>query len=563
MGNTTVFHVETPWTRIIPDDLWNAVRKRPINTANMNRMSRRYLLSGKIACEQCDRSMGIGKRSGRFKAFCKHEDTRFDCRDLPLNPLMIEALAVSGLLESVGSQDDEDAFSGSLRRAVDERNADYDRQRTNLLATIAEIDTELDCMLNDLSQLSSEAARTRFNKRFDDRNAELESCRARYQEIQHLHFDMKELDNLSVGLASDWIRANEFIQPREGYEETYEMMDAVIHMVRVKERPGLRHDVTVTYRWSLPGHDEPIEITRTFEDQLIADDKVRKREEIKHLTNGIRDGKFDICRAEMDAIERTCAEFMFKFKNYASLAAGTFLASLRNPGIQLVTVAHCFGCDKEHQLDALRAYSRHDEWKGFVELLLGEDTDVPDKATTVKIRRSATPTMRDKLVMVDSPILRLALVNPAMGDRVLSDDEWTMLMASVGNERGTAFRGWAKTSDRKALNTYLHIIRNNLRRSEIPAGMLTHSRVNRLLRHLDDEGAVMDVLEVLLRMQGEKDMPDPNALHKLSSPVESWSNGPRKSHKIIPGIVRKGRKPLLAKRQAARAEHSPNGSKPA
>jgi hypothetical protein len=562
MGYTTVFHVETPWTRIISDELWNAVQKRPIDTTNMNREAKRYLLSAKVVCEQCNRTMAIRRRTGRFKCVCKHEDMRFDCRDLPLNPIVIESLVVSGLLECIGSPEDEEGFAGSLRRAIAERNLDYERQRTQLLESIGDIDKELDRMLQDLTQLSSEAARERFNRRFDERNDELESCRARYHEIQHLTADTEELDKLSIALTSDWIRQNELIQPSRGFEEIFEMMCKVIHTVRVYERPGLRHDVAVTYLWSLPGQDEPIELTRLFEDQLIADDESRKQEELRDLKKRIQTGEFEISKADIGAIERDCAEFMRKFKRFPAVAASLFLAAIRNPDMLMVTVAHCFGCNKVHQLDDLRGYSRHAEWTRFVAILCDPCTSTDDEKVVVKVRKGTTPSMRAKLTMVDSPILRLGIVDPANGDRDVTNEEWVALMAEVGNERGTAFRGWTKTSDRKGLNTYFHIIRNDLRCNEIPAGMLTHSRVNRLLRHLDDEGIGMDLLRVLLRIQGETDMPSPNAAFKLSSPVKKWGKGPRQSQPIIPGIIKKGRKPLLAKRRAARAAHSANDVSP-
>ena len=554
MANTTVFVVETPWTRIISDEVWEAVQKREIKVVN-KRLPTRYLLTGKILCPQCSRPFATGHVRGRLKCYCKHEDHRFDCRDLPVNMQTLEGLALQGLTEWIVTPQNEKYFQYSLQEAIESRADDVVAQRSRIDAEISTLDQELEAMLDTAGNLDSAAARERFNRRYDEKNEALEKLRIKSQELQLVATNIEDIEQLSLALTSDWIKENEPLRPVADYEEVYDLLNAAIHKVELIERPDVRHDVTVTYRWSIEGQVEPIEIKRTFENQVIADDKIRKREQIRALQAQIKDGEFLIANQRLEDIERQCPAFFGKFKRHSRRVASVFLASLRNPEIPLGTVAHCFEYGLSHHLDDLRGYIRGKEWNAMASLLVGNED-----AHQVNVRTTNLPTMRDKLAKVQSPVLRLAIVDPANGDRDLTDQEWSALMDVIGNEKRSAFRGWLKTSDRKGLNTYFHIIRNNLRAAQIPDGMLTHSRVNRLLRHLDDQGIGMAMVSILLNIQGESDLPDFDTPLELSSPIKNWITAPKIRHEIVPGVIRKGRKRLLEERLAVRAAKNEESS---
>jgi DNA invertase Pin-like site-specific DNA recombinase len=526
--------------RVVSHEDWLACQSSGRVVAKGERLGP-YLLTGKIRCRHCGNNLETKRYRGRTFLRCTHRSTEVACPEIRFDLPTIERIALHALGNAV-DRDADTAFSAHLRTLVAhdvEQMRSDDIQRREQIRRLEE-------------RLHAAAARVVEDGEFyefyrstlEQQAQDLKSLRKQMAAAPDIDVVVESLEEKTVLLAEALSAVADAVPFRPYDADGRELLNTLregIERVELIEALAGRFAVVVHLSgapWNLTSSALPPQI---FENKIVTDSLGRSDQAKEQILAASRTGKFlpsteDLAR--LGELPQGRNRFPTGFAKVVEIVAMAVVIGVTAE--RVMSLLEVSGNRKDH----IKSYWRSIEGKELRQLL-ADRWSVELDETKCRLRRSSIPTLRERLAKDGNLALLYPLADPASSESVIPDTDFHSLVEQgIAMPKGQLKGSW-KTSDRRYLDGFFWLLRNNARGMELPKTCGSRTRLGILIRDLTAAGTWDKIVKSLLRSRGIAFDESITVLSPVDKDMIRRSRPRTKERKpatFHPDVVRGGRK---------------------
>lgn len=539
--------LRTEHTRIVDHEDWLACQ--PTSRSTFGTTTReKFLLTSKVKCRYCGNNLVSRSHNDRYFLNCTHRSRTVACPELRFDMREIERLVIHAIGNAVAGEA-ESAFSAQLESLV---QAEVEQARVNqarLRQEIAAVDDRLrqaaDRIIDDGDFYEI------YRDSLDEMARGLKSLKRQLAAEPNVSAMQESAAATSASLRGALETIGDVVPFRPFEADGRELFNCIreaIDHVELTETLDGRFDVAIHLSGAPWGVSSSMLPPQTFANRIVTDASVRRARVKRLIETAHASGHYLLDEERLTALGNL------------ELCRTRFPTSYPTV-VEAITLAVVVGATPERTMSLLQfSRNRKELVKGYWRTLEGTELrqriaamhGVELDESACRLRRSAIPTLRERLAIESHLLLRYPLADPSSTETEVPDRDFDVLIDLGLATPSGALRGSWKRSDRKYLDGLLWVVRNNARMKEIPQRYGNRTRLGFLIRDLAAANQWGPLVKGLLASRGiafdakavVRPLNDPDMIERSRPQLKM-----PKPASFYPEVLKRGRKGSVEMRQ--------------